>query len=119
MKLMALKDDDIVCFCFHVPLRKIENFCRIQKPRAASQISDCLSAGTGCGWCIPMIRKIHAQSCGEYKPFWRREDEESYHSAERDANVAQIDAERYAEGRKTYLKATGRKGLEKEQGEGG
>ena len=43
-----LKPDDTVCFCFHVSLRKIETFCAVEKPQAASQISDCLSAGTGC-----------------------------------------------------------------------
>lgn len=107
---MALQPDDEVCFCFHVPLRKIESFCKRERPKAASQISECLSAGTGCGWCIPMIRKVHLRLCGEYLPWWRLKDEEQgYHSAERDAADTQIDAESYAAGRKTYLDQTGRK----------
>jgi hypothetical protein len=42
-------------------LRKIENFCKVEKPKAASQISECLSAGTGCMWCVPFLKHLHAQ----------------------------------------------------------
>ncbi len=69
---MALQPDDIVCFCFHVRLRKIESFCYIEKPLHASQISDCLSAGTGCGWCRPLLKQIHLQICGQHVPAWRQ-----------------------------------------------
>jgi hypothetical protein len=72
---MALKPDDTVCYCFHVSLRKIETFCKVQKPQVASQISDCLSAGTGCGWCVPMLKRIHHRCCGENIPWWRKRDE--------------------------------------------
>lgn len=107
---MPLHPDDTICFCFHVPLRKIENFCRVEKPRAASQISECLSAGTGCGWCIPMIRKIHSRTCGQYKPFWRADEpEDDYHSPERDATDQSVDADDYAAGRQKYLAETHRK----------
>ena len=27
----------------------------------ASQLSDCLGAGTGCQWCVPFLKKLHAQ----------------------------------------------------------
>lgn len=54
--------DDHVCLCFRVSKRKIVNFCKRERPRHASQISDCLSAGTGCGWCIPFLRKLHDQA---------------------------------------------------------
>lgn len=37
------------------------NFVRIEKPRRVSQISECLSAGTGCGWCRPILRKLFDQ----------------------------------------------------------
>lgn len=57
-----MNPDDHVCLCFHVSQRKIVNFCKREKPRHASQISTCLSAGTGCGWCIPFLRKLHEQS---------------------------------------------------------
>lgn len=110
---MALKPDDEVCFCFHVPLRKIESFCRREKPRAASQISECLSAGTGCGWCVPMLKKIHTRLCGQYKPWWHQEaaadPAAEYHSAERDASDQDVEAEDYAAGRSKYLSETKRK----------
>lgn len=50
--------DDDICYCFHVSLRKLLNFARREQPRCDSQMSDCLGAGTGCGWCIPILKKI-------------------------------------------------------------
>lgn len=47
----------MICYCFHVPKRKIVNFIRIHRPRRASQISECGGAGTGCGWCIPYLER--------------------------------------------------------------
>jgi bacterioferritin-associated ferredoxin len=91
---MPLAPDDTVCFCFHVTKRKIENYCRIEKPQAASQISQCLSAGTGCGWCIPMIRKIHREVCGEHKPWWRETGQEP---------LPDVDAEQWRAGRRQYI----------------
>jgi NAD(P)H-nitrite reductase large subunit len=54
--------DDKVCYCFHVPLRKLVNFIRRTRPKVASQLSECGGAGTGCGWCIPFLKRLHAQS---------------------------------------------------------
>jgi|GEM_PF-309710 bacterioferritin-associated ferredoxin len=51
--------DDKLCYCFHVSKRKIVNFVKQTRPRKASQISQCFGAGTGCGWCIPFLLKIH------------------------------------------------------------
>lgn len=56
-----MKDDDLVCLCFRVSKRKIVNYCRREKPAAASLISECLSAGTGCQWCVPFLKKLHQQ----------------------------------------------------------
>ena len=97
---MALKPDDTVCFCFHVSLRKIETFCTVEKPQVASQISDCLSAGTGCGWCVPMLKKIHRRMCGEQTPWWRQDTD-----TPADANRADegVDAADYKAGRKQYI----------------
>ena len=53
--------DDHVCLCFHVSQRKIVNFCKRERPPVASLISECLSAGTGCGWCVPFIKDLHKQ----------------------------------------------------------
>jgi NAD(P)H-nitrite reductase large subunit len=50
-----------VCVCFHVQRRKIESWCRREKPKVISLVSQCLSAGTGCGWCIPFLKSIHAE----------------------------------------------------------
>jgi bacterioferritin-associated ferredoxin len=47
-----------VCYCFHITRRKLVNFCRREKPRVASQLSECGGAGTGCGWCIPFLKQI-------------------------------------------------------------
>jgi bacterioferritin-associated ferredoxin len=53
--------DAEVCVCFHVRRRKIEAFCRREKPKVISLVSECLSAGTGCGWCIPVLKAIHKE----------------------------------------------------------
>ncbi len=53
--------DDHVCLCFHVSKRKIVNFVKQTRPVRASQVSQCFGAGSGCGWCIPFLVKIHAR----------------------------------------------------------
>lgn len=55
-----MKPDDKVCYCFHVSLRKLVNYARRERIRKASQLSQCLQAGTGCGWCIPVLKRIHS-----------------------------------------------------------
>ena len=55
-----MQPDDDVCLCFHVSRRKLEKFVRIERPRRASQMSECGGAGTGCGWCRPILAKIFA-----------------------------------------------------------
>jgi bacterioferritin-associated ferredoxin len=52
--------DAKICYCFHVSRRKLENFVRRERPRVASQLSQCGGAGTGCGWCIPFLKQIFA-----------------------------------------------------------
>ena len=54
--------DDQVCYCFHVTRRKLENFVRRERPRVASQLSQCGGAGTGCGWCIPFLKQLFQQA---------------------------------------------------------
>lgn len=49
--------DDKLCYCFHVSRRKVLNHIRIHQPRVPSQISECGGAGTGCGWCVPFLKK--------------------------------------------------------------
>jgi bacterioferritin-associated ferredoxin len=50
--------DDEICYCFHVSLRKLVNFARRERPGIPAKMSECLGAGTGCGWCIPILCKI-------------------------------------------------------------
>lgn len=96
---MPLQPDDTVCFCFHVTLQKVETFCRVARPQVPSQISDCLSAGTGCGWCVPMLRHIHRQICGETIPWWRQQDPAPAAPPAEDP----ADAAAYRAGRRQYL----------------
>jgi NAD(P)H-nitrite reductase large subunit len=56
-----MRDDQEVCLCFHVTKRKIVNYLKREDPPVASLISECLGAGTGCGWCIPFLKQLHAQ----------------------------------------------------------
>lgn len=59
-----MEDDDEVCLCFHVTRRKLLSHLRVERPRRASQLSECFGAGTGCGWCRPFLRQLFAQACG-------------------------------------------------------
>jgi NAD(P)H-nitrite reductase large subunit len=54
--------DAKVCLCFHVTRRKLANFIRVERPRVASQLSQCGGAGTGCGWCVPFLQQLFAST---------------------------------------------------------
>jgi bacterioferritin-associated ferredoxin len=54
--------DDTVCYCFHITKRKILNHIRIHRPRVPSQVSECGGAGTGCGWCIPFLKRYFEEA---------------------------------------------------------
>ncbi len=54
-----MEPDDHVCLCFHVPLRKLRTYLKNECPQKASQLSECLGAGTGCGWCVPFLEELH------------------------------------------------------------
>ncbi len=56
-----MKPDDLICYCYRVSMRKLVNYARREKPARASLMSRCLDAGTGCGWCIPFLKKIQAE----------------------------------------------------------
>ena len=59
--------NDTICYCFHISKRKILNFQRIHSPRRASQLSECGGAGTGCGWCVPFLRKYFDEASSSEK----------------------------------------------------
>jgi NAD(P)H-nitrite reductase large subunit len=86
--------DDHVCCCYHVSLRKLLSFARRRRLRRASQLSHCLNAGTGCGWCIPVLQQIHQAVV-----------EEGASAADRPADVLPTSAEEYAAARDAYLKS--------------
>ena len=53
-----------LCYCFQISKRKIVNYVKQTRPLRASMISNCFGAGTGCGWCIPFLKRIHQQIVG-------------------------------------------------------
>src|ERR1700759_3766057 len=59
-----------------------------------SQISECLSAGTGCGWCVPMLKKIHKEICGDKQPWWREVEPDT---------IGDVDPEKWSAGRQQYI----------------
>src|SRR5258706_9829660 len=83
--------DDKICYCYHVSLRKLVNFARREPLQRASQMSECLGAGTGCGWCIPILKNIYEES-------------KKVRTVE-ELSIEELPAtpEQYAESRKTYL----------------
>src|SRR6058998_3113305 len=77
--------DSQVCYCFHITKRKLLNFLRIERPRVASQLSQCGGAGTGCGWCVPFLKQIFEQSAS--------------------GGLDQLSPEEYARQRAEYIRA--------------
>ncbi len=91
-----MHEDDHVCLCFHVSLRKIRNYLARENPPVASLISECLSAGTGCQWCVPFLKHLHAQHQRDELPDLRVSPEryiearsEFHQSGERDKDVVE------------------------------
>ena len=82
--------DDTLCYCFHVSKRKVINHLKVQRPRRASQLSDCGGAGTGCGWCVPYLKRYFAQ--------WQATG-----SAGSDLETETV--EDYSQGRAAYIEA--------------
>ncbi|MHB8899709.1 MAG: (2Fe-2S)-binding protein [Thermoguttaceae bacterium] len=84
-----MQPHDEVCLCFHVTRKKVENFIRLHRPRRAAQLSDCFGAGTGCGWCRPVLQRLFdaAADAGQTPDF------------------ATFQADEYAQGRLEYRAA--------------
>ncbi len=79
-----MQADDKICYCYGVTMRKLVNFSRRVRPKRPSQMTECLGAGTGCGWCIPFLVKIAA-------------DPDAF-------TLDALAAEEYAQKRQTYIK---------------
>ena len=54
-----MKPTDHVCLCYRVELEKVCKYLEREDPPVASLISECLDAGTGCGWCVPYLEELH------------------------------------------------------------
>lgn len=92
-----MQPDDHICVCNRVSLHKLRMFMDREQPVVPSQLSECLGAGTGCGWCIPFLKNLHAQ--------WE-------HGETPDLPVSPED---YAKRRKSYHKS-GERDAEAEEG---
>ncbi|MFN8710004.1 MAG: bacterioferritin-associated ferredoxin [Planctomyces sp.] len=86
-----MQPDDKLCYCFHVSQRKVMNFIRIHRPRVPSEISECGGAGTGCGWCVPFLKRLF----------------ESHRTKQ--GGMIEMDSSEYELGRATYVRETGKK----------
>lgn len=81
--------DDPVCLCFRVSKRKLLAYLRTQRPRVASQLSQCGGAGTGCGWCVPYLKKLfEQQDVGVTADEYARQREGYRETGERPADEA-------------------------------
>ncbi len=74
--------DREICLCFHVSQRKVVNYLRREQPKVASQLSECLGAGTGCGWCRSTLERLWNQVRDGEEP-GIEETEEAYAEARR------------------------------------
>src|SRR5690349_4596389 len=81
-------DKEKICLCFHVTRRKLVNFIRVERPRVASQLSQCGGAGTGCGWCVPYLKQLFRQE-----------------TAGAGGELESLGAEEYARRRAAYIRA--------------
>lgn len=85
--------DDEICYCFHVPKRKLINFARRRKLRFASQFSECHGAGSGCGWCVPYLEALFEAIQGNEE------------TVDPQTLLGDITPEEYATARSAYLKS--------------
>ncbi|MDZ4689200.1 MAG: (2Fe-2S)-binding protein [Planctomycetaceae bacterium] len=94
--------DDTLCYCFHISQRKVVNYLRVHRPKVASQLTGCGGAGTGCGWCVPFLKRLFEQSQAVgVQPL-------GYSSSEEDslkAGLQQLTAAEYAQQRAAYIRA--------------
>lgn len=95
--------DDPVCLCFHVSRRKVIRFIKVEKPRRASQLSECFGAGTGCGWCRPYLERLMVEfSENTTHPSPAREGDANSSSVE---DLDSLDFDQYQAARKAYRDA--------------
>ncbi|MFN9040791.1 MAG: bacterioferritin-associated ferredoxin, partial [Planctomyces sp.] len=81
-----MQPDDKLCYCFHVTQRKVVNWIRLHQPRVPSEISECGGAGTGCGWCVPFLRRLF-DAAQQAQPPAAIELDAAQYAAQREAYV--------------------------------
>jgi bacterioferritin-associated ferredoxin len=89
-----MQPDDKICYCYHVTLRKLYHYARRNEPVRPSQMSECLNAGTGCGWCIPILKRIHERVADG----WELTDDQPVEGLP-------ASPEEYSEARKAYIQS--------------
>ena len=93
-----MKLDEDLCLCFHVSKRKVINFIRNEQPVAASQLSECYGAGSGCGWCRKYLGMLFDQMKSK-----TRGDEHDV-DADSTEDIEEESAKTYANLRRDYLR---------------
>ena len=88
--------DDELCLCFHVSWRKVLNYIRIHRVKIPSQLTECQSAGTGCGWCRAAMRRL-VDRMDKFPP----EDDDWQHWL--DTAIPTTQSDDYSEARKQYI----------------
>ena len=92
-----MNPDDKICYCYNVPYRKLWNFACRERLQRPSQMSQCLGAGTGCGWCIPFLKKIFAQA-------QQAQNASTDETPQVEQGVSGLTPEEYAEARQAYIR---------------
>jgi bacterioferritin-associated ferredoxin len=106
-----LQPEDTLCYCFHISRRKVVNFLRVRRPKVASQIAECGGAGTGCGWCVPFLKKCfrdqqRALAQAAFSTGLAISGEPLDTTApSSEAAIQELDASTYAQARAAYIRA--------------
>ena len=94
--------DAPICLCFNVSRRKIVRFIKVDKPRRASQLSECFGAGTGCGWCRPILERLHQQHSGSADSTYPSAEKSTSTTEPIDQELDSLDSQQYQAARQTY-----------------
>ena len=94
--------DAPICLCFNVSRRKIVRFIKVDKPVRASQLSECFGAGTGCGWCRPILERLHQQHVAVTESTCQPAASSAPATAPIDQELDSLDAQQYQAARQAY-----------------
>ena len=90
-------DEHEICLCFHVPMNKLVSYYHLHHPAVASQLSECQGSGTGCGWCVPFLERLHEKLAAGEEPDLGmsaeeyRQHRQEYKQAKRAAQAAALE----------------------------